>query len=410
MARRYVGEGLSAYALFAGVLAMAGLPLYIHAPKVFAEVNGVGLAAMGAVLFGLRLLDVVQDPLLGRLSEILGAWRGAAVGLAGWIMAGGMIGLFAVAPPVQPLLWFAIMLACVFSSYSFLTICFYARGVSRAEDMGDGGHIRLARWRETGALLGVCIASVAPVALAYVTANPYAGFAWGFAILTLVSLAAMQGDWGGAVPAQTSGVRPVLQDGISRRLLLVALLNASPVAVTATLFLYFVESRLMAPGAEGPLLLLFFLSAAVSAPFWGKAAERYGAKPVLLTAMSLSILAFATVPFLGAGDIAAFAAICLVSGAAMAADLTLLPALFARRMARVAPAAAAGFGLWTFVSKFALSLAALILLPALQWAGFTPGEANSEQSLTILALLYAGLPCLLKAAAIALLAALTLED
>ena len=54
--------------------------------------------------------------------------------------------------------------------------------------------------------------------------------------------------------------RPVLADPLSRRLLLIALLNASPVAVTSTLFLFFVESRLRAPGLEGPLLLLFSLA------------------------------------------------------------------------------------------------------------------------------------------------------
>ncbi|OWU76190.1 sugar:cation symporter [Marinibacterium profundimaris] len=403
------GEGLAPYALFAGVLAMAGLPLYIHAPKVFAEANGVSLAAMGGVLFALRLLDVVQDPLLGRLAEVSGRWRAVAVGIAGGVMACGMAGLFAVTPPVAPLIWFAAMLTLVFSSYSFLTICFYARGVARAEDMGEDGHLRLARWRETGALLGVCIASVAPVALAVLTDAPYAAFALGFAVMVLLAVMAMQSEWTGAAPAEGSQLKPVLRDPVARRLLLVGLLNASPVAVTATLFLYFVESRLQAPGAEGPLLLLFFLSAAAAAPLWGRLAEAFGAKRVLLGAMALSIAAFALVPLLGPGDVAAFAAICLVSGAALAADLTLLPALFAKRMARVSPSAAAGFGLWSFVSKFALSLAALVLLPALEVAGFTPGGPNEESALRTLALLYAGLPCLLKAAAIILLAAARLE-
>ena len=68
-------------------------------------------------------------------------------------------------------------------------------------------------------------------------------------------------------------------------------LNAAPVAVSSTLFLFFVESRLAAPGWEGPLLLLFFLSAALAAPLWGRLAEQFGAKPVLLAGMVLSIVA-----------------------------------------------------------------------------------------------------------------------
>ena len=56
--------GLPAYAVFGATMAAAGLPIYIHAPKFYADEYGVGLAAMGAVLFGLRLIDVVQDPIL----------------------------------------------------------------------------------------------------------------------------------------------------------------------------------------------------------------------------------------------------------------------------------------------------------------------------------------------------------
>ena len=70
---------LPAYALFASLLAAAGLPIYIHAPKFFVDEYGVSLGALGTVLFALLLLDVVQDPLLGRLSQALRHRRGAAV-------------------------------------------------------------------------------------------------------------------------------------------------------------------------------------------------------------------------------------------------------------------------------------------------------------------------------------------
>ena len=401
--------GLAGWSLFAALIAMAGLPIYIHAPKFYVDNYGVSLAALGGVLALLRLFDVVQDPVLGWLSEAGRARRGLWVALASAVMALSMLGLFAVPPPVAPILWFAITLTGLFSAFSFLTITFYAEGVAKAAALGPQGHLRLAGWREGGSLAGVCVAAVAPVALAGLTGSPFAAFAALFVGLALLATFAMRDQWlgqGGGFENPLAAFRPALSDPLARRLLLIALLNAAPVAVTSTLFLFFVESRLAAPGMEGPLLLLFFLAAALSTPLWSRAAQVWGAKRVLLAGMALAIASFLWAATLGAGDTLAFAVICAASGAALGADMVLLPALFARRLGQLGQGGeAAAFGLWSFVSKLSLALAAATLLPALQAAGFTPGQENAPSALFALSVLYALVPCALKVLAIALLAA-----
>lgn len=403
-------QTLGGYAMFAALLSAAGLPIYIHAPKFFVDEYGVSLAALGTVLFGLRLLDVVQDPLLGKLSAATAQRRSGAVALGVGVLCAGMICLFAIAPPVPATLWFALSLTLVFSAFSFLTISFYAQGVGRAEQMPWGGHLRLARWRETGALLGVCLAAVAPTVLAIWTEAPFVWFALGFALFGLGAAFLMQGEWQASAAPDGLGVKQVIQDGPARRLLLLALVNAAPVAVSSTLFLFFVESRLGAAGSEGLLLLLFFACAAASAPLWGALALRFGTKQTLLAAMALAVFAFGFALRLETGDIWAFALICAATGAAMGADLTLLPAAFAARMARISPSAAEGFGLWAFVSKLSLAFAAVALLPLLERRGFVTGGPNSQDALWTLSLLYAGVPCALKLVAIALLITTRLED
>ena len=398
-------DNLPAYAVFAAMLSAAGLPIYIHAPKYFVDEYGVSLVALGSVLFVLRLLDVVQDPLFGRLSARLGRRRGFAISIACVVMALGMLGLFAVEPLVSPLVWFGLMLTLVFSAFSFLTINFYAQGVVTASSLGQFGHLRLARWRESGALFGVCIAAITPFVFLYFTDAPFVGFAIGFALLALVAGTMMRAEWAEGRGLKSASFQTVLQDPIARRLLIIAFVNAAPVAVSSTLFLFYVEARLMATGVEGPLLLLFFLSAALSVPLWGGIAERLGTKSTLMISMTLAIVAFGFAIFLGAGDWLAFAVVCVASGAALGADLTLLPAMFARRMGEISPAATEGFGLWSFVSKFTLAFAAVLLLPALQWAGFESGsDSNSDHSLFVLALFYAAVPCVLKIFALILLA------
>lgn len=410
------GQGaLWPWSVFAALIAAAGLPIYIHAPKFYVDSYGVSLAALGGVLALLRLIDVVQDPVLGWLAEVGRRWRGALVVGAAAVMALSMLGLFAARPPIAPLAWFALTLVGLFSGFSMLTILFYAQGVEKAASLGPGGHMRLAGWRETGSLLGVSLAAVAPVALAGMTGQPFSAFAWGFVALALVAVLVMAGQWRapqvtrpagpGGLRAAFEVFRPALSDPLARRLLLIALLNAAPVAVSSTLFLFFVESRLAAPGAEGPLLLLFFLSAAVSAPVWSRVAGRFGAKRALMAGMVLAIAAFLWAVSLGEGDVMPFALICAASGAALGADLTLLPAIFSRRLSQIAQGGeGAAFGLWSFVSKLSLAIAAATLLPALDLAGFTPGTENGTDALFTLSLLYAALPCALKLMAISLLA------
>lgn len=402
-------ERLPAYTGFAAVLSAAGLPIYIYAPKYYADTYGVSLTALGAILFGLRLFDVVQDPVLGWISERLRNGKALIVSMVAVLLALSMIGLFAVAPPVNPAIWFAVTITGLFSAFSFLTINFYAQGISKAGD-GPKGHMRLAAWRETGALLGVCIAAVMPTVLMDLSDAPFATFAYGFAAATLAATLFMWPEWTGRTTAEPSQIREILSDRLTRRLLILALVNATPLAVSSTLFLFFVESRLGGAGWEGPLLVLFFLAAALSAPLWSLLASRWGGKRTLLIAMVIAVISFGFALTLQTDEMNQFAIICVVSGATIGADLTLLPAMFARRMATVSPNGGQGFGLWALVSKFTLAFAAVILLPLLENAGFVAGADDvPDAALTMLTLLYAGVPSVLKLVAIGLLVATDLE-
>ena len=403
-------HSLPSFALFGGFLAAAGLPIYIFAPTFYAENYGVGLTAIAAVLFWLRLLDAVQDPLFGWISEGLGRERGFWIGFAGFILVGAMILLFAIPPRTAPLLWFALSITGLFSAFSFLTINFYAQGITAAASL-PGGHMQVAAWRETGALIGVCLAAVAPGLLVLWTQVPMLSFALGFAAIGLLSLWVMRRQWVGPTQRVPSNFKLIWQDLPARRLLVLAFVNALPVAVSSSLFLFFVTHRLQATAWAGALLLVFFLSAAASAPIWAALARRYGTRRALLWSMSLAIAIFAVVGFLGTGDVGLFALVCVISGASIGADLTLMPAAFAQRLAVIAPNGAQGFGLWSLMNKLTLALAAIALFPLLEMAGFDATASNQTgQALFTLTFLYAACPLFLKLVAILLLIKTPLQD
>jgi GPH family glycoside/pentoside/hexuronide:cation symporter len=69
----------------------------------------------------------------------------------------------------------------------------------------------------------------------------------------------------------------------------------------------------------------------------------------------------------------------------------------------ISPDGGSGFGLWAFVSKATLALAAVTLLPALDAAGLRADAPAPDGAVRLLIYLYAGVPCLLKLLAMALL-------
>jgi Na+/melibiose symporter-like transporter len=115
--------------------------------------------------------------------------------------------------------------------------------------------------------------------------------------------------------------------------------------------------------------------------------------------MGLSIIAFAGASLLGSGDLWPFAAICVASGLALGADLA-LPAAIAADLGERQGRTGACFGVWNFVGKLNLALAAGLALPLLALLGYVPGDGDGLASLTFA---YALLPLAFKALAALLL-------
>ena len=148
-----------AVGLFGLMLGAVGLPIYLHAPKYFSDKYDVSLASLGAIMFVLRVVDIVQDPLLGRLTAIGILSHRLLSAVAGASIIAGAVGLFIVAAPINPTIWFAASLILLFSGYSLSVILLYTHA---ANNFADTAQQVVARWREAGQLIGICVSAIAP--------------------------------------------------------------------------------------------------------------------------------------------------------------------------------------------------------------------------------------------------------
>jgi Na+/melibiose symporter-like transporter len=395
-----------AYGALGLPLAFVALPLYVILPNHYATEFGVPLAALGAVLLAARLLDAVADPLIGRWADGLFARSSAAawtvVAIAAVVLAFGFRALFF--PTVQGtsalLAWCAATLAVAYLAYSVISVIHQAWGARLGGD--ETQRARIVAWREGLALVGVLAASVLP-SLAGLSVTTLV-----FAALLLAGVAALY-----AAPrpdADRAAFAPVpmtlpLATREFRTLLAIYLVNGIASAIPATLVLFFIRDRLQAPAFEPLFLASYFAAGALSIPLWVRAVARFGLARCWLVGMLLAIAVFAWAALLGAGDVAAYTAVCIASGIALGADLTLPGALLAgviQRAGHSGRGEGAYFGWWNFATKLNLALAAGLALPALQWFGYAPG-ARGDEALTALTLAYCVLPCALKLGAVALL-------
>ncbi|NNE41505.1 MAG: sugar:cation symporter [Marinicaulis sp.] len=393
-----IGRGTFArYALFGSAIAFAGPPIYIHAPKFYADIHGMDIAVIGATLLAVRAIDFVQDPLIGTLVEKFSQARRTIAIFFALALGTGVSLLFAASTPFSPQAQLIIASIIVFTGFSGLQILFYSTGVGIGR-ANYGNHAQVSAWRETGILAGVCAASAAPSLIGGDLASSYGTYAMLFVAYLAIAVILMRNVWplGGSFPQDGRGFLYLFRDGQLRKIFAIGLLNTLPIGVTSTLFLFYVSDRLAAPDMAGVLLLVFFLSAGLAAPLWARAASRFGMRRSLMAGMALSILIFALAIPLGVGDGVKFAIISAASGAALSADLTLMPAILSSRLQAIDAGAGKAFGVWGFLTKASLAIAAGVVLPMLAFAGYAPGEGNSQDALFALSLGYAGFPCLLK--------------
>lgn len=432
-------------------LNMAALPVVLNVSHFYGEVLKVPLGIMGLIFIAARVIDAIQDPVIGLISDKF-THRGPRgrltfVALSLPLLIGGFYMLFH--PPealfVQSTLlaiWLFVALFIVHLGYAGVSISYHAHGAELSDDYNE--RTRITVGREVFGLLGMTLAVVLPTIFTarfgdhqgYV----YMGLAFipialAFALPTLVwSPPSVHPpvvrehpeihvryfrDWlVSLAPALARPTRNMersaslkalvpffapMKNRLFRRLLLVFIINGSALGVAVSVMLFYVEHVLKGNKAQaGIILLVYFGAAALSVPMWLVLSRRYTKTVAWFFAMVMTVLAMSLAVFLGAGDFALFLPIAVITGLGIGADYGLPPSVLADIINAPEGKDTQGdtgayFGLWALSTKLATAIGAAGSLPVAALLGFNP--SRGQYSSTALIFVYIALPVAIKIAA-----------
>ena len=315
---------LASYAAPSTPLALAGLPLAVYLPPLYADSDGFGLelALVGAIIMASRLTDVVTDPVIGYLSDRVKTRWGRR---KPWVLAGTPIyiaGIFLLfVPPWEfsEVTWLGltfnwgypyllVMVALVYLGSTIKNLPYYAWGA----ELGRTYHERtlIFSWREGFGVAGSLISAFVPAVILFFgytkPADAVYFLSWGMAAMMFIFVTnAML-----AVPEyplqETAKRRASVREGLRyvrdnkpyMMLIVVFLFSTLGAAMTNSLSFYFVKHVLVAGELYGLYLAPYFLSQIAAVPFWLWLSRRVGKHRATMAAIGWYALWSSFIPLI----------------------------------------------------------------------------------------------------------------
>ena len=410
-------DRLIAYSTLQLPLAMAALPVVLNVSHFYGEVLKLSLQVMGPIFIFARIVDAIQDPVIGLISDRF-TRRGrrgrlAFAALMIPVLAAGFYMLFD--PPdawfgsqTRMAVWLIGALLLVHLGYSGVSISYHSHGAELTDDYNERTKVTVGR--EVFGLLGMTLAVVLPTVLTYKLGDSDGYMTLGLLflpILVLFSLPTLIAAGPSVHPPVIHAERnpfiaffAPLKNRLFRRLLLVFVVNGAALGVAVTVMLFYVEHVLKGGKLQaGIILLVYFIAGAASVPLWLMLSKRTSKAAAWFVGMIMTAIAMACAIFIGPGDFYWFLGISVITGLGIGADYGLPPSILADVINSTEGGDSRGktgtyFGLWALATKLATAVGAAGSLPVAAMLGFNP--AKGLYGTTALIVAYIVLPVLIK--------------
>lgn len=402
-------KDLFLYAAIALPTAFAGYPLYVMAPDFYATHYNLSLSLLGLFLLIIRLMDAVQDPVIGYVAD---RWQNKIFVLAacaGFLLCAAIYALFNMVA-FTPTVWFFVCMIIATSAFSILSIILGTFATRWTNDKKD--QTRLAGARESFGIMGLMIAVALPAVLTQFLAPDHV-FLWYSGLLVLLMVIGVL-CFSTLRLKKTTEIRKTNDSfltglmGLSsrmKRLYMAYGLSMLASSIPAVLVIFFIRDLLHAESFMGLFLFVYFSSGLLTIPLWKTLSARFGKYKVWGLSHILAVIGFIGAFFLGADDIIAYTLVCAVSGFAVGADFIMPSSILADEVHAEDKVHFSGthYAILVFISKISLAIASCITFPLLDFIGFRPQTENTDSALLGLSIAYAIIPCALKLASAGLI-------
>ena len=290
------------YGAPAAPLSLAGLPLAVYLPVIYADSDGfgLGLTAVGAILMLTRVFDAVTDPFIGRYSD---KWRTRWGRRKPWVLVGTPIfGLgmwFLFHPPFEfsdvtflgntfsnGYIWLFLTLIVFFVGATIKDVPYGAWGAELSTNYNE--RTLIMSWKEMFNVGGSMLAAFTPAIMLFFGYPKPTEAVFALALMMCITMPLINLNSLAAVPEWPvveqdkkpiriiDGLRVAMSNKPFMMLIVVFAVGSIGSAMTNSLSFFFVKHVLVAGDLYSLYLAPYFVCQLAAIPLWFKLSRRIG--------------------------------------------------------------------------------------------------------------------------------------
>lgn len=392
------------YSLASLPLSAMLITIFVYLPKFLIENMSLAPAVVGIGLIIVKSFDLILDPIVGIFTD---KSKQRGFGFKKFIYISFVplsffyLILFFLQFNTNPEVIFLFSLICFFMFYTLFDIAYQALGLELSTDYH--GRTKLFSIRDALILVGTVFAAALPTFLETLKVSEIYKFQFSaivYVLLFIISIAFLfkitEKPFVAIKTKRKSNFKNYIKNRAFNVLSINYFLTSFGSTVSGGLILIYLQ-YVLGVSSGSKYILIFFIFSLVGMPIWVYLSKKFDKLPVWIFAMFLTTISFFGVLFLNKGDELYYLLIICVSGLGIGGCLA-IPSSMQADIAEVMSKEtgvnlqASLVSFWAMIKKVSAAIAIGIAFPILEYSGFVANIEQAPATITVIKVLYAGVP------------------